>query len=83
MLQFGDDQVVMAERKEDLEYMCRKLQEEYSKWSLTMSISKTKYMSLDTDTNYLEVDNGDIITGFTEYRYLGSIFTKDGRYTKI
>ena len=35
-----------------------------------------------TDTNYLEVDNGDIITGCTEYKYLGSIFTKDGRDTK-
>jgi hypothetical protein len=28
-----------------------------------MNIAKTKYMSLSTDTNYLEVDNGDI-TGF-------------------
>jgi hypothetical protein len=40
------------------------------------------YMSLGTDTNYLEVENGDIITGCTEYKYLGSILTKDGRYTK-
>ena len=28
-LQFADDQVVMAQSKEDLECMCRKLQEEY------------------------------------------------------
>ena len=47
----------MAQSKEDLEYMCRKLQEEYSKWCLTMNIAKTTYMSLGTDTNYLEVDN--------------------------
>jgi hypothetical protein len=39
-------------------------------------------MSLGTDTNYLEVGNGDIITGCTEYKYLGSTFTKDGRDTK-
>ena len=57
--QFADDRVVMAQSKEDLEYMCRKLQEEYSKWDLTMNIAKTKYMFLGTDTNYLEVDNGD------------------------
>jgi hypothetical protein len=81
-LQFADDQVVMAQSEEDLEYMCRKLQEEYSKWGLTMNIVKTKYMSLGTDTNYIEVDNGDIITGCTEYKYLGSIFTKDGRHIK-
>jgi hypothetical protein len=47
-----------------------------------MNIAKTKYMSLGTDTYYLEVDNGDIITGCTEYRYLGSICTKDGRDAK-
>jgi hypothetical protein len=28
------------------------------------------------------MDNGDIITGCTEFRYLGTIFTKDGRDTK-
>ena len=39
-------------------------------------------MTLGTDTNYLEVENGDIITGCTEYKYLGSICTKDGRDTK-
>jgi hypothetical protein len=72
----------MAQSKEDLECMCRKLREEYSKWSHTMNIAKTKYMSLGTDTNYLEVDNGGIITGCTEYKYLGSICTKDGRDTK-
>ena len=81
-MQFADDQVVMAQSKEDLEYMCRKLQEEYSKWGLTMNIAKTKYMSLGTNINHLEMDNGDIITGCTEFRYLRSVFTKDGRHTK-
>ena len=65
-LQFADDQMVMAQSKEDLEYMCRKLQEQYSKWGLNMNIAKTKYMSLGTDTNCLEVYNGDVITGCTE-----------------
>jgi len=82
MLQFADDQVVMAQSKEDLDYMCQKLQEEYSKWGLIVNIAKTKCMSLGTDTNHLELDNGDIITRCTEFRYLGSMFTKDGRDTK-
>ena len=81
-LQFADDQVVMAQSKADLECMCWQLQEEYSKCGLTINIAKTKYMSLGTDINHLEMDNGDIITGCTEFRYLGSIFTKDGRDTK-
>ena len=82
MLQFADDQMVMAQSKEDLEYMCWKLKEEYAKWDLTMNIAKTKYMSLGKDTNYLAVDNGDIVTGWTDYKYLESICTKDGRDTK-
>jgi hypothetical protein len=47
-----------------------------------MKISKRKYMSFGIDTNHLELDNGDIITGCTGFRYLVSIFTKDGRDTK-
>jgi len=39
-------------------------------------------MSVGTDTNHLEMDNGDIITSCTEFRYLGTTFTKDGRDTK-
>jgi hypothetical protein len=81
-LQFADDQMVMAQSKDDLEYMGRKLQEEYSKRGFTMNTVKTNYMSVGTDTNHLEMDNGDIITGSTEFMYLGTIFTKDGRDTK-
>jgi hypothetical protein len=62
--------------------MGRKLQEEYSKWGFTMNIATTKYMSVGTDTDHLEMDNSDIITGCTEFRYLATIFTKDGRSTK-
>jgi len=58
-LQFANDQVVVAQNKEDLEYMCRKLQEKYSKRDLTMNIAKTKYMSLGNDTHHVELDNGD------------------------
>jgi len=75
-------QVVMAQSKEDLEYMCRKLEEEYFEWGLNINIAKTKYMPLGTDTNHLEMDNGDIITGCIEFRYLGTTFTKDGIDTK-
>jgi hypothetical protein len=81
-LQFADDQLVMAQSKEDLEYMGRKLQEEYSKWGFTMNIAKTKYVSVGTNTNHLESDNGDIITDCTEFRYLGTIFTTHGKDTK-
>jgi len=51
MLQFVDGQVMIAQGEEDLDYMFRKLQEEYSKWGLTIKIAKTKHMSLGTDIN--------------------------------
>ena len=39
-------------------------------------------MSLGSDINHLEMDSGDITTGCTEFSYLGSVFTKDGRDAK-
>ena len=47
-----------------------------------MNIAKTKYMSLGTDINLLQMDSGDSITGCTEFSYRGSIFTEDGRDNK-
>jgi hypothetical protein len=41
-----------------------------------------KTIKVSTDTNHLEMDNGDIITGCTEFRYLETIFTKAGRDTE-
>ena len=39
-LQFADDQVVLADDKEDLEYMTHKLKEIYEKWGLDMNLNK-------------------------------------------
>jgi len=63
--------------------MGQKPQEEYSKWGFTMNIAKTKYMSVDTNRNYIQKDSDNIITGCTEFRYLGTIFTKDEETLKI
>jgi len=48
-----------------------------------MNIAKTKYMSVDTNRNYIQKDSDNIITGCTEFRYLGTIFTKDEETLKI
>ena len=39
---FADDQVVLAQDREDLEYMARNLIEEYSKWGLEVNIKKKR-----------------------------------------
>ena len=37
---FADDQVLLARDRDDMEYMARKLREEYEKWGLTINLEK-------------------------------------------
>lgn len=48
-LQFADDQVVVANNKDDLTCMTRKLQEEYKKWRLEINTQKTKYLPIGVE----------------------------------
>ena len=41
---FADDQVLLAQDHDDMEYMARKLKEEYEKWGHTINLEKTKYV---------------------------------------
>jgi hypothetical protein len=36
-LNFADDQVLIAQDRDDMEFMARKLKEEYEKWGLKMN----------------------------------------------
>ncbi|XP_045480901.1 uncharacterized protein LOC123685289 [Harmonia axyridis] len=45
-LRFADDQIVIAQDNDDLEYMARILIEEYKKWGLEVNIEKTRYMNI-------------------------------------
>jgi hypothetical protein len=55
-LQIADDQVVLAGDKEDLEYMTRKLKENYEKLGLDMNLNKTKYLCIGGgDTEQFEI----------------------------
>lgn len=71
-LQFADDQVIITQDKEDLEYMTRKIKEEYEKWWLIVSIniSKIKYLCIGPETN-MKLENKEEITACSVYKYLG------------
>ena len=43
-INFADDQVVLAQDHDDMEYMERKLKEEREEWGLTINLEKTKYI---------------------------------------
>lgn len=67
-LQFTDDQVILASDKNDLEYMARKLQEEYEIWGLEMNTQKTKYLPIGTtNTDYIELENSEEVGVCSEY----------------
>lgn len=78
-LQFADDQVIMANDKEDIEYMARKLQEEYRRWGLEINIDKTKYLPIGTALSNIELENNDTIASCNEYTYLGVVFDTTGK----
>jgi len=61
-LYFADDQVVIAQDKEDLEYMTRKLLKEYEEWKLLVNRSKTKYLCIGDDRDDLHPQENETIS---------------------
>jgi hypothetical protein len=43
-LSFAEDQVLLAQNHDDMEYMVRKLKEEYKKWELAINLEKKPNM---------------------------------------
>ena len=58
-LNFADDQVLIAQDHDDMEFMARKLKEVYEKWGLTMNLEKTKYICIGEEKESLKFDSGD------------------------
>jgi hypothetical protein len=50
--------VVIAREKEDAEYLCRKLMEEYQNLGLTLNMDKTKYLCVGGPSEDLQLDEG-------------------------
>ncbi|XP_072392123.1 uncharacterized protein [Diabrotica undecimpunctata] len=78
-LQFADDQVIIANDKGDLEYMARKLKEEYDQWGLEINVEKTKYLPIGGELSNIELENNEQITSCSEYTYLGVILDRTGK----
>lgn len=75
---FADDQIVIAQDHDDMNYMMRKLIEEYEKWGLEVNLKKTEYMCLGGEREDLVDDNGQRIKQCDVYKYLGVKITKNG-----
>ena len=82
-LLFADDKLLIAQDYEDLEYMTRKLVDEYEVWDLKLNVKKSKYMAIRDTLRALQLEDGKgIIIHVNEYTstYLGVRITKDGNY---
>jgi hypothetical protein len=71
-LNFADDQVLLAQDYVDMEYMGRKLKEEYEKWGLAINLEKTKYVCTGEGKQTLKFNGGEEIQPCTERAYLGT-----------
>ena len=69
---FADDQVLLAQDHDDMEYMARKLKEEYEKWGLAINLEKTKYVCIGEGKETLKFYGGEEIKPCTECTYLGT-----------
>jgi len=71
-ISFADDQVLLAQDHDDIEYMTRKLKEEYEKWGLAINLEKTKYVCMGEGKETLEFDSGEEIKPCRECTFLGT-----------
>jgi hypothetical protein len=51
---------------DDMEFMPRKLKEEYEKWGFTMNLEKTNYICIGEGKESLKFDSGEEIKPSTE-----------------
>jgi len=78
---FADDQLLIAQDYEDLEYMTRKLIDEYELWGLKLNVKKTKYMVIGNTSRYLQLEDGKgIISHAKAYTYLRVRITTEGNH---
>lgn len=75
---FADDQILVAQDYEDMNYMTRKLIEEYTKWGLEINLNKTEYMCIGGQQQNLHLENGQHIKQCEKYKYLGITLTNNG-----
>jgi hypothetical protein len=76
ILYFTDDQRVIAEDKDNLSYVVRKLQDAHEHRGLIINKRKSEYMIFgNNEKEYLPLED-NYISGADKCKYLGDLFTK-------
>lgn len=74
---FADDQILIANCEEDVDYMLRKLKDEYEQVGMRMNLTKTEYLRIGKEDEDPELQLRQI-RKCEEYKYLGSILSNKG-----
>ena len=77
-LLFADDQVLITQEYEDMEFVVRKLSEESENWGLKIHLEKNFLHCLWSRNQRLEDQKG-CIRGCEEFKYLGVKINKEDR----
>ena len=80
-LRYTEDTTLMAESKQELKSLLKKVKEESQKVDLKLNIQKTKIMASGPITSW-EID-GETVETVTDFIFLGSKITADGDCMKL
>jgi hypothetical protein len=75
-LRYANDTTILAEKKEDMKNLLKKLKEESEKTGLSLNLKKTKTMTTGTLNEFIL--NGTEIKITSYHTFLGSIITRGG-----
>ena len=75
-LRYADDTILMAESKEELKSLLKKVKEESEKAGSKLNIQKTKIMASDPITSW-QID-GETMETVTDFIFLGTKINTDG-----
>ena len=78
-LRYADDTILMAESKEELKSLLRKVKEESEKVGLKLNVQKTKIMASGPITSW-QID-GETMETVTDFIFLAPKITADGDYS--
>nr|CAH7740812.1 unnamed protein product [Callosobruchus chinensis] len=79
----GNDQVVLSTDRDDLNYMLRKLKDEYEEWGLIINMQKTEYLIVGDENDRSDMQIGsEIIKLCSSFKYLGVTISSTGRSTE-
>ena len=79
-LMFADDQAMMNNDKTQLQEHIDQLNESCETYSMKISTSKTEVMTVSKRPDKLDINiNGTQLKQTNEFKYLGSMFTENGK----